>query len=423
MIIMTAREQVLELLKKTASDGAYSNIVLDHTLGNSRTADKAFVTALFYGVAERRMTLDHVIRTHSRVEFDDIDTDTLQLLRMGLYQLMYMDIPESAAVNETVKLAAERSKGYINAVLRAFIRSGRKINYDGLDELGVLSVKYSCAKWIVRMWSKEYGMEQTEKMLAVSFGRPPVYARVNTVLCDADDLVYELAEDGVKSDSISECCAEISGTGSIEALRAYKNGLFHVQDISSQRCCEALAPEPGETVIDLCAAPGGKTFTIAELMNNKGTVWSCDLYNSRVSLIKQGAERLGLDIIQARTGDASEYDEALPQADRVLCDVPCSGLGVIRRKPEIRYKRKDDLKDLPDIQKKILDNAKRYVKPGGRLVYSTCTLNRTENEDIVEAFAAGNTDFILREININPIGENGGDGFFYAVFDRKQLYG
>lgn len=415
---MTAREQVFGLLKKTAEDGAYSNIVLDHALEASKPTDKAFVTALFYGVAERRITLDHVIREYSKIEFDDIESDTLQLLRMGMYQLMYMNVPESAAVNETVKLAPERSKGYVNAVLRAFIRGGKQIKH-AHDKILELSINYSCARWIVKLWVLEYGYERTEQMLAASFGRPPVYARVNTAVCDADDLIYELAEDGVKSDSLSGNCVEIQGTGSIEALRAYKNGLFHVQDISSQRCCEALAPKAGETVIDLCAAPGGKSFTIAGLMNNCGRVYSCDLYDSRVSLIKRGAERLGFDIITARTGDASVFDETLPQADRVLCDVPCSGLGVIRRKPEIRYKRKDDLKGLPEIQRKILDNAKRYVKPGGRLVYSTCTLNRAENEDIVEAFDSENTDFILKEKKNILIGENGGDGFFYAVFERK----
>jgi len=416
---MTAREQVLNLLKKTAENGAYSNIILDTSLSKVQAEDKAFVTALFYGVAERRMTLDHIIRAHSRIQFDDIEPETLQLLRMGLYQLLYMNIPDSAAVNETVKLASERSKGYVNAVLRAFIRGGKTVRYDGLDELGILSVKYSCAKWIVKLWAKEYGTEKTEKMLAASFGRPPVYARVNTMVCDADDLIYELAEDGIKSEQYSENCVSAVGLSGIESLRAYKNGLFHIQDISSQCCCEALAPEAGELVIDLCAAPGGKSFTIAELMGNTGTVLSFDLYDSRVSLIKQGAERLGLDIIKAEVGDAAIFNDKLPHADRVLCDVPCSGLGVIRRKPEIKYKKKADIEDLPAIQKRILANAKRYVRDGGKLVYSTCTLNRAENEDIAEEFAAENMDFILKEKKINLLGENGGDGFFYAVFERK----
>ncbi len=417
---MTGRECVFGLLKKTAEDGAYSNIALDAALGRASQNDKAFVTALFYGVAERRMTLDHIIREFSKIGFDDIETDTLQLLRMGVYQLMYMDIPESAAVNETVKLAPERTKGYINAVLRAFIRDGRRLNLDGIDNLLQLSVKYSCARWIVKMWAQEYGTEKTVQMLEASLGRAPVYARVNPLVCDADDLVYELSEDGVKSEPISENCVEITSPCAIENLRAYRNGLFHVQDLSSQRCCELLAPKPGETVIDLCAAPGGKSFTLAELMNNRGKVLSFDLYDSRVSLIKQGAERLGLNIITAAVGDASAADAELPQADKVLCDVPCSGLGVIRRKPEIKYKKKAELEELPKIQKKILANAKNYVRPGGRLVYSTCTLNRAENKDVAVAFAEENPDFRLTEMKTNLLGENGGDGFFTALFERMN---
>lgn len=407
------------MLVKAQADGAYSNLLLDSSLSGD-SADRAFVTALFYGVTERRMTLDHIIRAYSKTEFDDIENETLQLLRMGLYQLMYMDIPESAAVNETVKLAPQRSKGFVNAVLRAFIRGGKRLDTNGLDVLGNLSVTYSCAKWIVKMWAKDYGIEQTEKILQASFGRPPVYARVNSVLCDADDLIYELAEDGIKSERYngSDTCVLLNGTAGIESLRAYRNGLFHVQDISSQMCCEAAAPCPGDTVIDMCAAPGGKSFTLAELMGNKGTVYSSDLYESRVKLIEQGAERLGLDIVKARVSDASLYDETLPEADIVLCDVPCSGLGVIRRKPEIKYKKKDELTELPEIQKKILDNAKNYVKQGGKLVYSTCTLNRDENEEIAEMFAAQNSGFELVGTKTFFPEINGGDGFFYAVFKK-----
>ncbi len=416
---MTGRERVFGLLVRAHKDGAYSNLLLDAELSGN-AADKAFITALFYGTAERRMTLDHIIRAHSRVEFDSIDAETLQLLRMGIYQLMYMDIPESAAVNETVKLAPERSKGYVNAVLRSFLRGGKVLPTEGLDELSAMSVKYSCARWIVKMWAGEYGMESTEKMLSAAFGRPPVFARVNTTVCDADDLIYELAEDGVKSEAYCESCVLIESPGSIETLRAYKNGLFHVQDISSQLCCEALDPQPGDTVIDLCAAPGGKTFTLAELMNGSGQVYSSDIYKNRCELIRKGAARLGLGNVTVAAADAAVFDRQLPQADRVLCDVPCSGLGVMRRKPEIKYKRKDEIAGLPEIQRKIITNAKNYVKPGGRLVYSTCTLCRAENEDIAEWFAAENPDMKPITMTVRIPGEGDGDGFFTAVFDRVK---
>ncbi len=418
---MNGREQVLDLLMKAETQGAYSNIALNAAVSRGSAKDKAFISALFYGVTERRMTLDHIIRHHSSVEFDRIEKDTLQLLRMGIYQLMYMDIPESAAVNETVSLAGHNSKGYINAVLRAFIRGGKTIGYSGLDRLGELSVKFSCAKWIVKMWEKAYGIETTEKMLEASLGRPPVYARVNTLVCDADDLIYELAEDNVRADRYngSGNCLLLENPGSIEELRAYRNGLFHVQDISSQKCCELLAPHEGDTVIDLCAAPGGKSFTLAELMNNKGKSFSFDLYESRVKLIQNGAQRLGTDIVEAYVGDASVFRADIPPADRVLCDVPCSGLGVIRRKPEIKYKKKDDLKDLPEIQKKILDNAKNYVRNGGRLVYSTCTLFPDENENVVNSFAAENPGFRLREMKNTFPDQSGGDGFFTALFEKE----
>ena len=418
---MNGRERVLGMLVKAQSDGAYSNLLLDSSLAGNNE-DRAFVTALFYGVTERRMTLDHIIRTYSNTEFDDIENETLQLLRMGIYQLMYMDIPDSAAVNETVKLAPQRSKGYVNAVLRAFIRDGKRLDTDGLDELGKLSVTYSCAKWIVKMWAKDYGIEKTENMLRSSFGRPPVYARVNTIVCDADDLIYELAEDGVKAERYhdSDTCVVMLDAVGIEKLRAYRNGLFHIQDISSQTCCEAASPREGDTVIDMCAAPGGKSFTLAELMNNNGTVYSSDLYESRVKLIEQGAGRLGLDIVRARVSDASVFDVKLPQADVVLCDVPCSGLGVIRRKPEIKYKKKDELAGLPVIQKKILENAANYVRPGGRLVYSTCTLNKAENENIADQFAAEHTGFDLIDAKTFFPETDGGDGFFFAVFEKRQ---
>lgn len=434
--MVTARQTAYDLLLKTELQGAYSNIALDETLEKSGLSgkDRAFASALFYGVLERKMTLDYLIRAYSKTEYDKLDKRAVQLLRLGLYQLLYMTaVPESAAVNETVKLCPQRLKGFVNAVLRAFIRGGSKLSVDIPDENGRLSVEYSCPKWLVKMWRKSYGDECTLAMLKTSFGRPPLYAKVNTLKCSADSLIEVLAAENIPAvrNPLLSDCIEIGKISGIEGCKAYRDGLFHVQDISSQLCCKIVAPKAGETVIDICAAPGGKSFSMAEAMENKGRLLSFDLYEARTELIKSGAKRLGLDIITAGVNDALLPNENIPKADRVLCDVVCSGLGVIRRKPEIKYKPKAEIAGIPEIQRKILDTSKNYVKTGGLLVYSTCTLNPEENEAVVEAFLANNPDFTAEPISPDiPGGEGGyyrsffphitgGDGFFAASFRRK----
>ncbi len=431
----TARQTAYELLLKTELSGAYSNIALDGALEKTklRPKDKAFVTALFYGVLERKLALDYIIRAYSKTEYDKIDKGVVQLLRMGLYQLLYMDsVPESAAVNETVSLCPKSSKGFVNAILRSFIRSGSKIEYEGLDEYGKLSVMYSCPKWLVKMWCGRFGVPATEGMLKASFGRPPLYAKVNTLKCTADELIAELKADKItaRRNKLLDDCVEIDRIGGVETCNAYRKGLFHIQDISSQLCCKIVKPVVGETVIDMCAAPGGKSFSMAEAMSNKGRLLSFDLYDGRVSLLKEGAKRLGINILEAYVNDATVYNEKIPQADKVLCDVVCSGLGVIRRKPEIKYKPKTDIMGIPEIQKKILETAKNYVRVGGTLVYSTCTLNYDENEAVVEEFLANNKNFTPIVVHINNTEASymrnffpdttGGDGFFVATLRRTE---
>ncbi len=431
----TARQTAYELLLKTELSGAYSNIALDGALEKTklRPKDKAFVTALFYGVLERKLTLDYIIRAYSKTEYDKIDKGVIQLLRMGLYQILYMDsVPESAAVNETVSLCTKSSKGFVNAILRSFIRGGSKIEYEGLDEYGKLSVMYSCPKWLVKMWCGRFGVPATEGMLKASFGRPPLYAKVNTLKCTADELIAELKAEKItaRRNKLLDDCVEIDKISGIESCNAYRKGLFHVQDISSQICCKIVKPVVGETVIDMCAAPGGKSFSMAEAMSNKGRLLSFDLYDGRVSLLKEGAKRLGINILEAYVNDATVYNEKIPQADKVLCDVVCSGLGVIRRKPEIKYKPKTDIMGIPEIQKNILETAKKYVKVGGTLVYSTCTLNYDENEAVVEEFLANNKNFTPVVVHINNTEASymrnffpdttGGDGFFVATLRRTE---
>ena len=431
----TARKIVSELLIKTEEKGAYSTIVLDAALEKNALSpkDKAFASALFYGVLERKMTLDYIIRCYSKIEYDKIEVSAVQLLRMGLYQLLYMDgVPDNASVNETVKLASQKQKGFINALLRGFIRDGLKIDYGTLEGEAKLSIEYSCPKWLVKMWIKRFGEKATVEMLKASFGRPPLYDKVNTLKCTADQLISELKKDGIKAvkNKLLPDCVEIDKIGGVEACRAYRNGLFHVQDISSQICSKIVKPVFGETVLDMCSAPGGKSFSIAEAMGNKGEVYSFDLYDGKISMLRDGAKRLGISIIKASVNDASVYNESIPLADKVLCDVVCSGLGVIRRKPEIKYKKKQALEEIPPIQKQILKTASRYVKPGGTLIYSTCTLNYEENEGVVEEFLKENPDFapIVVPVDIKGVEAEycrnffpqttGGDGFFVATLRR-----
>ena len=432
----TARQTVLELLIRMDDNKAYSNILLDNTFSREKlqNRDRAFAAMLFYGVIERRMTLDYIIRHYSTTEFDKIDTDVVQILRMGLYQLLYTAVPESAAVNESVNLAQQSRKGFVNGILRSFLRDGKQIDYKDLEGAAKKSIEYSCPKWIVKKWFRMFGEEKTEEILKDSFGRPPLYVRVNTLKCTADQLIAEFAKEKIeaKKNALLDDCLEVGNIHQIEATAAYRKGLFHVQDISSQLCCRVARPVFNETVIDVCAAPGGKTFTMAEIMANRGKLYSFDLYDGKVSMIKTGAERLGISIVEAAVHDATVYDKNIPLADKVLCDTVCSGLGVIRRKPEIKYKEMKNIEQLPIVQKHILEMASRYVKPGGTLIYSTCTLNTDENEGVAEKFLADNPDFapVVVPISVNGIedtcmrtflpGTTGGDGFFAATFRRVK---
>ena len=433
------RLTVVKMLMKMESSEAYSNLLLDHAFNEAELSDrdKAFAAALFYGVLERRLTLDHVIRTNSKIAFEKLDKAAVQILRTGLYQLLYMpSVPESAAVNESVKMCKKlkcfSAQGFVNGMLRSFIRSGKKISYLGISPEKRLSVEYSCPEWLTEKFISEYGMDFAVRALKASVGKPPVYARVNVLRTTTDKVIAELAKQRIKAAPYPGLvnCIRLEKAGDIEKCAPFRQGLFHVQDISSQLCCLTLRPVVNETVLDVCAAPGGKSFTLAELMGNNGKLYSMDLHDMRVGLIEDGAARLGIKIITAMQNDASKFNGALPQADRVLCDVPCSGFGVIRRKPEIKYKPPEEFAGLPEIQYQILETSARYVKSGGTLVYSTCTLSRAENDDVADRFAATHPEFmpIVQPVPLSAPGdykrtycpdENGGDGFFTASFRRK----
>lgn len=433
-----ARSTVLKLLLRMESGGAYSNILLDSAFDESGLSerDRAFAAALFYGVTERKMTLDFIIDQYCKSE---LRPDVRTILRCGIYQLLYMkSVPDSAAVNESVKLCKKMKQfgaaGLVNGLLRNFLRNDKRVDFSGLSPVERLALEYSAPKWIAKKFLEEYGEDNAKKALSASLGAPPVYARTNTSKLSDSELLDKLGREGVKAEINPRLagCLRIEKTGDIEKLAAFREGLFHIQDVSSQLCCHTLRPIPGETVLDICAAPGGKSFTLAEIMRNSGRVISMDLYEQRVGLITNGAERLGLKIVEGRVNNAAHFNEELPPADRVLCDVPCSGLGVIRRKPEIKYKDESEFKELPVLQKAILDISAGYVKVGGTLVYSTCTLSRLENDEVAEEFVALHPDFSPIVQPIPYAGaessykrtffpeEDGGDGFFTASFRRVK---
>lgn len=394
------RTAVAELLVKV-SKNAYSNLALDGLLAKSDYSrqEKKFISRLFYGVTERMMTLDYIISLYSSKPLQKLDPVVLVILRMGLYQLMYMDsVPDNAAVNESVNLAKKMGKTsastFVNAILRNFVRSGRKFELPE-NEISRMSVEYSCPEKLAERLVKLHGREKTEAFLKAALEPHKMYLRVNTTLITAGELVNKFKESGIDSHVCiyDADCIEIEELVSIENNKLFKEGYFHVQDLSSQLCSRALGAKEGEAILDLCAAPGGKTFTIAENTGDNCTLYSCDLHSKRVELIRKGAERLKLKSIEPLQNDAKVFNDKFPEFDKILCDVPCSGFGVIRSKPEIKYTSLKDVERLPEIQYAILETASRYLKIGGELVYSTCTVLKEENDDVVEKFLREHSDF------------------------------
>jgi len=430
-------------LLKIENDNSYSNLTLDSFLKSSDldSRNSALAASLFYGVLERKLSLDFIISKFSSIRIKKIETKTLVILRMGVFQLVFMDrIPDSAAVNESVKLCKKeklfQSSGFVNGILRSVARSENRFPLpDKADWVKHLSVKYSCPENIINVWMNDYSAETVLGILESLSGRPPVYAKVNTLTISRDELIEKLKQEGAEAFPCAlDTAVEMKYTGSVSDLKCFKQGLFHIQDLSSQICCEILSPKPEEIVSDVCSAPGGKAFNIAERMGGTGSVNCFDIYKHKLDLINQGAERLGLGNISVSQRDALS-DKPAAVSDRILCDVPCSGLGIIRRKPEIRYKPDLGLEALPEIQYNILENSARYLRSGGVLIYSTCTLHRAENGDVVDRFLSSRSDFEPQPIDlpksiVRTIDEpdnqltlfpetNRTDGFFISALKKR----
>lgn len=408
---------------------SYSNLALNHQIVVTKPNHEGFVRELVYGVLEHKLTLDYYIDLLASNGVGSLKTNELTILRMGIYQIGYMNsVPEYAAVNESVLLAKRYCRGkdgLINGILRAYLGKRMQLKLPDRieDEVRYLSVKYSYAPWIVELWLKHYSSDFVEQLLAAGNETPPMTVRLNWLRIMKKDLISKLEESGfeVTEGDICSNALHVRGSRLLET-EAYRMGLFTPQDESSMLVTEKLDPQHGDVVMDMCAAPGGKTMAIAERMNNTGKIIASDIYRRKLDLIDREAKRLGVTNVETRSWDATREESSMFQkADRVLVDAPCTGLGVVRRKPEIKYKEHTDEMDLlPKKQLTILTASSSYVKPGGTLVYSTCTINPNENEKVTDAFVKRNPSFKKVERTLLLPNVNGTDGFFICVMKKDD---
>ena len=436
---MGARETALCALIACRKDGAWSNGVLKEYIQRDRLdpRDAGLATRLCYGVIQNRNKLDFYLKPLLTGKLKDLHPVVRDILHLGLYQIYELDkIPDSAAVNESVALSKKycknpRASGLVNGVLRNAVRTKGT-----LKEPVSYADRYSHPEELINLLKGSLPKGRLEPMLIANNAAPQTVVQVNLFKTTAAKLVESLERQGVTAQPHGwmENCLVLSGTGSIEQLDAFKEGWFYVQDPASKLSvlCAGL-PREGAQVLDCCAAPGGKSFAAAIAMDGKGHITSCDVHAHKTGLIENGAARLGLPNITARQQDATEnVPEWVGQMDAVICDVPCSGLGIIRKKPDIRYKNLKEMEALPGLQLQILSNQASYVKPGGVLMYSTCTVLRRENEDVVKAFLENHHDFYLEPLGLPGVfpknetgmltlipGEYDTDGFFICRLRRK----
>lgn len=437
----SAREAAMLTLAACERQGAWSDGHLKKTLreqGLDRR-DAALATRLCYGVLQNKLLLDWHLARFCKSSLDALDIKVLCILRVAVYQLLFLDkIPASAAVNEAVALTKRhcrnpRAAGMVNGILRSMLREGTHPDPAGRDKVDTLSLKYSHPRWLVEEFIAALGQEGAERLLAAQEQQPPVTAQVNTLRTDGAGLMQALRSDGVEAQPhpwLPDCLL-LSGTGDIERLEAFRDGSFYIQDAASRLAVTAAGPAPESRVLDCCAAPGGKSFATAIQMEDRGELISCDIHPHKIKLIEAGRDRLGLSILSPCLQSAAEArTDWLDSFDTVIADVPCSGLGIIRKKPDIRYKDPEALKGLPRVQRTILDNCARYVRPGGVLLYSTCTVLRRENEDVVDAFLEYHPQFGLEAFELPHFGRqpgrmtfwphiHGTDGFFVAKLRRE----
>jgi len=443
MTEMTPRKAAVLSLNSSIKNGKFVNLELDAAIKKYgfEDKDKSFFTRLLYGTVERKITLDYVIKKLSSVAFEKIEPLVLCILETGLYQIFYMDrVPDSAACNEATELVKttcpKAYAGFVNAVLRSAVREKQKIlsEISSLKGAKGLSVRYSVPEWLCRMWQEDYGQSE-EIVKALCKVRPGVALRVNTLIISAEELCSKI-DAFLCPKVLGKTTVLIPKSCVVTEIYGYDEGLFFVQDVASTLVSSLFtkkstgSDEP--VIVDTCSCPGGKSFSMAIGFGNKARIYSLDLHENRLRLVRSGAERLGIDCITTIECDGrSPKEELFGKADAVLCDVPCSGLGVIAKKPDIRYKSYEEIERLPEVQYAILESSKQYLKKdSGFIVYSTCTLRRAENEQVVARFLENNKDFELCPTGIFGDGEGcytflphktGTDGFFCAKLKRKTV--
>lgn len=438
-----ARLAALKTVEKCRRAGAWSDAVLGSVLDSERLLgrDRALATAICYGVMQNRSFLDHYIDIYSSVKASKMEPKVLDILRISVFQLLFMDrIPASAAVNEGVKLCRSlgyaRAAGLVNAVLRRIAENKDSLPPIIADtETERLSIRYSHPLWLTEYLVGLLGAEEAERLMDCDNRAAHVTIQVNTMKTDSESLSCALEKRGihVRAHEFLPDCLALPESGAIAGLPELEEGLFYVQDPAARLSVMAAEPKAGQRVLDCCAAPGGKSFAAAVISGGGAAITACDIHENKLKRLREGAERLGITDLGVCAADAREFRPEWEKVyDMVIADVPCSGLGVIRKKPDIRYKAPDDFAALPELQLSILRNVSRYVKPGGTLMYSTCTVREEENRTVVERFLKENTGFFAEGFSLpgGLVSENGmlqlwpqrhgTDGFFFAKLRRSE---
>lgn len=439
-MIDKTREIALKTLYKINEEEAYSNIALDEEIKQNRNKltekDIGLISEITYGVTTWKLTLDSIIKKYSKIRLKKISPWILNILRMGIYQIVFLDkIPKSAAVNESVNLAKRyghtSSSNFVNAILRKVDKKDYEELFQIKDDVERISKTTSMPEWIIKELMKNNKMDKVEEICKNSNLKPKITIRVNRIKTTPSELKLKLGERNIEySETEIEEFINLKKVKNIENLDLFKEGYFTIQDLSAGLTAISLNPKPNEYVLDACSAPGGKTTHIAELMQNKGNIEAWDIHEHRVKLVQENAKRLGIDIIKTDVQDAMEFNEKyVEKFDKILLDVPCLGIGVIKRKPDIKWQRKqEDIEKITNIQKNILQNCSKYLKPNGILVYSTCSILEDENMAKIEEFLNENKEFektnivinqkeINGEITITPNEEQ--DGFFICKLQKK----